>query len=499
MSKRRLCMKQNRLLRLAAVGVGVCLTVGVNAGVQVEALPDLTLDEVGIATPFLPDIWSGSSVAHLIQSIGQVSRLSLSPEERVIFRDLVMTDVSGAATVREAGGDFFAARVQALMTQGLFEDVIVLIDQVSDSVRTPDMKRWRKEALVGLGQSAAACLESEMGHWGTAEKEMRVVCSFLNGTDGQASLAFDIYQEEKGADAWITAVGHKRWRQNGQVPAGHPAVSQVVPVVDSFGLDVMTDDWSRGLLRAVALSPQIEGDVRVRAAERIGASAADWEKIVADIGDKKSALKRVTLYQKLGKATGKEQVNAIREWVAELKKEGVLQAWAPVVTAVVLPLQPEADMAADVLPVLIRANELTAAQAWYDVLYAAHPVKALPFASGLDVMGAGAPETIDALVSDCIQQKSCDTVLRGIPFYFPVSPAVAVQVPLMAPVGYPGFVTAAIHRQIEAGTVGEGVLNALLLLGRSDTVERPLIEVLAKVVPAGVSAAVLRERLYRGY
>lgn len=480
-----------------------------NATVRMDDLPDLAVDGIGVTTVFPASVWQGGgTISDLTEQVRGAGRLSLLPAEREILRQLILTDTSAEPALVGGDGSFWTARADALMAQGLFEDVIELVDQVPVEQQTPVMKQRRSAALFGAGRITEACAEKTMAVWEDRENAVRAACVFYQGSREAAALAFDVYREGGSDDVWMTAAGSRLFLGRGEQPADEPDLWAIGLAAAAFGVDGM-EGWPRGLLRAAALNPQVPADVRLVAAEKGALQAKDWQTVLeavatadkADHSKKVSEVReRARLYQAAVAASDKKRFEAVRDLLAALRKAGVMEAWAPVVSplAISVEVQSErADTAADMIVACAWANELTAAHAWYVVLSEKDAVAALRLSGVLNAMGAGVPKSIDPLIRACVAAGNCAEALRGIPFYFPASPAMAAQVPSIQG-GYPGFVTGVVWQQIADGAVGAGLLNGLGLLSRSAAVERPLVETIMKAVPRGMGEAVLRERLLRG-
>ncbi len=476
--------------------------------VQVDDLPAFALDGIGVSSVFDPSVWQGTpNVPYLADRIKTVSGLPLGRTEREVLRQLLITDTSAEPALADGDGSFWKARVEALASQGFYEEIIALVDQVSVELQTSNMKKQQAEALFGSGQIHEACREVMMPLWGEQENAVRVACAFYQGTADEARLAFDVYREGGGQDAWITAASDQLFLGKGLMPEKRPEIWAAGLAAEVFGEDVLSG-MSRGMLRAVALNPKVSVDVRVAAAEKTILSQKDWLSVLSGVEkinmtekvQKNTVSERIQLYQKIFSTSEDKQFDAIHQFVKAVREANVTEAWAPVLTDMVLGVDVQSDresIAADMIVINAWANDVTAAHAWYIVLADKNAVAALRLSPILNAMGAGVPKSVDPLVRACVADGNCDVVLRDIPFYFPVSPDVALSIRPTS-FGYAGFVTGAIQKQMAEGHIGNGLLNGLELLSQSDATERPLVETIAKVLPHDMGAALLRERLLRG-
>lgn len=495
------------------IGVGILLAgllacrVGATS-VQINDLPSFSLDGIGLSSVFDSSVWRGSvDVTSLSERVKTVGRLPLGRTEREVLRQLLITDTSAEPALADGDGSFWKARVEALASQGFYEEIIALVDQVSVELQTSNMKKQRAEALFGSGQIHEACREVMIPLWGEQENAVRAACAFYQGTADEARLAFDVYREGGGQDAWITAASTQLFEGKGKAPEGLPEIWAVGLAGAAFGEDVLSG-MSRGMLRAVALHSKVSVDVRVAAAEKTILSQSDWSRVLSGVEktnvtekvQKNTVSERIQLYQKTFSAPEEKRVDAIHQLIKAVREANVTEAWAPVLTDMVLGVDVQSDresIAADMIVINAWANDVTAAHGWYVVLADKNAVAALRLSPILNAMGAGVPKSVDPLVRACVADGNCDVVLRDIPFYFPVSPDVALSIRPTS-FGYAGFVTGAIQKQMAEGQIGNGLLNGLELLSRSHVTERPLVETMAKVLPHDLGDALLRERLLRG-
>lgn len=478
------------------------------ANVAVSDLPELTVDTAGVSTPFSSGVWGNpSDISELTKQIESVGQLKLTRAQLDVFRQLLLTDVSGSDAFTKADGSFLKTRLKALSEQGLFEDVLTLINQIPEPQKTDEMKRFKAEALFALGRFSEACADGLIAAFPSSEAAfIQVACTRETGTNAEATLAFDVYREGNEETFAFGAVsGDRVYRKlSPNLPnEGTPSVWELPLVAQAFGRTVLERPLSRGKLRALALNEKTPPAVRVEAAEQAYLSVADWKSVLAQpiaFGDKDvGAIKRAGLYQE-ALATKKEATleKAVRAYLKQAARDGVLLSVSPTAMELVYRLnasEKTVDMASEVIRVSALNGELTTAAKWYELLTEKNQVAALRLAVLMNMMGAGVPDTIDPLIEGCIRDKTCDVDLKGIPFFFPISPDKAVQVPSGISVGYPGFVTASVQEQIERGEVGVGLLNGLMLLAQSSDPERPLISVMGRVLPKGMADALLMERL----
>ena len=478
------------------------------AEIAVSDLPALTADTVGVATPFSAGVWGARpDVADLAKRIEAVGKLRLTRAQLDVFRQLILTDTGGVTALDNASGTFLRARLKALSEQGLFEDVLALIDRIPDGQQTDEMRRFKATALFGLGRTAEACTDMLTASFSGAEAAfIRAACVRETGTAAEAALAFDVYREGAASRfVFGTAAGDRTYRGLAEhLPAtGTPSIWELPLAASAFGTDLVKMPLSRGGLRALALNDHIHPEVRLAAAERAFLSAADWGVILGQpvaFGDKDGgAVRRAGLYQEAVAAkTEADRNKAVRAYLKQAVRDGVLLSVAPAAMKLVYLAEPSgkmADVAIEAVRVSALNGELTTASGWYEALKKKDAAGALRLSVIMNAMGAGVPETIDPLIEQCIRDKTCDADLSGIPFYFPISADVAARVPSGISSGYPGFVTAAVQDQIEKGDIGIGLLNGLTLLAASNDPERPLISVMGQVLPRGMADALLMEQL----
>ncbi len=471
------------------------------AEVVVDDLSGLGQGTVGIKTPFTADVFGTEPVAEtVIQHLNAVQSLPLSGAERAVVRMVLMTDVGGVKSLDTAQAAYWRARADILLTQGLFEDVITLTDQIPPARRTNDMRRDRATALFALGRYREACAGDTPVAFGTDERWIRAVCADVMGDDAPAALAFDVYREA-GTDghALWTAAGRRTYQRTTEpMPVGLSAtdisVWELPLAARVFGEPVLTLPLKRGQWRVLALAPGVGETVRLTAAERADLNRADWERVLTEpvksTKVKEGPRYRARLYQQAMTVPPDQRRALVREYVRSVPDGAALVAVAPVILM----------MTGDDATPLIRAEKAVRA-VWTladkaDLLARAEAHrKVLGTAVLIALLTDQVPKPADRGLAKCERDAFCRSVWNIAPAAWPVSETDLTRVPTGSGVrDYPPAIAGALARQVQDGPVGFAVLNAVILLNRSSAPERDILDALTPVIPAENRRAWLTER-----
>lgn len=471
------------------------------AEVVVDDLSGLGQGTVGIKTPFTADVFGTEPVAEtVIQHLNAVQSLPLSGAERAIVRMVLMTDVGGVKSLDTAQAAYWRARADVLLTQGLFEDVLMLTDQIPPTRRTDDIRRDRATALFALGRYQDACAGETPAAFGPDERWIRAVCADVAGDEAPAALAFDVYREA-GTDghALWTAAGNRAYqRTTDPMPTGLSAtdisVWELPLAARVFGDRVLTLPLNRGQWRVLALAPDVGETVRLTAAERAGLNRTDWERVLA-VPVKNTKLTegpvyRARLYQKAMTVPPEQRRSRVRDYVRSVSDGAALVAVAPVVLM----------MTGDDTAPLIRSEKALRA-VWTladkaDLLARAEAHRKVPGTAVLiSLLTDQVPEPADRELAACERDAFCRSVWNIAPAAWPVSETDLTRIPTGSGArDYPPAVAESVARQVRDGPVGKAVLNAVILLNRSSALEQDLLDALAPVLPAENRRALLTER-----
>ena len=239
-----------------------------DAEVSQTKLADLTVGTIGIETENAADIWGKNPNAdEVIRQINECAAVSFNDKEREMLRYVLMADVGGIRTLEDRSEDYLNARLNTLLAQGFFRDVITLLDKVPENQQTNNLKQKRAEALFAEGFVEAACEENLMGSFGSEEGFIRAICADSVGVPPASALAYEVYRES-GADThpFLNAAGEILYRDLApDLPEGVPSVWEAPVVAKVYGSEIFKRPLSREVLSALSGNETVPYGIRLKA------------------------------------------------------------------------------------------------------------------------------------------------------------------------------------------------------------------------------------------
>ena len=268
-------MVLNKFIGLVA---GCFLGGAVQAEVIMTPLPDLTPGSIGVDTVFDAHIWGKDPSANqIIKQIRQAAEVPFNDSEREILRQILLTDVGGISALASESDSFLKVRLQTLMAQGLFEDVLRLIDRIPERDKNPDLIQMQTAALFASGRIKEACSDDRLGAFGADESFLRVVCAEEIGVPPAAAFAYEVYRES-GADTheFLNAAGEYLYRDiNRDMPSGHPSVFELPIAAKVWGIDIFDLPLNRGDYVLLSGLERIPHEVRLKAVSSLTQPVGD--------------------------------------------------------------------------------------------------------------------------------------------------------------------------------------------------------------------------------
>ncbi|MBQ7413639.1 MAG: hypothetical protein IJV07_05160 [Alphaproteobacteria bacterium] len=252
------------------IGLALAFFLGgvARAEVVTEPLPALTPGSIGIDTVFDARIWGDKPVADkVIQQIRQAADIPFNDSEREILRQILLTDVGGLSELAADDGVFLKTRLQTLMAQGLFEDVLTLIDHIPDKDKNNDLVQMQTAALFALGRVKEACTDERMGAFGADESFLRVVCAEETGVPPAAAFAYEVYRESNAdTHVFLNAAGENLYRGSAHdMPTGNPSIFELPLSAKAWGMDIFDLPLKRGDWMVLSGIESVPHEVRLKA------------------------------------------------------------------------------------------------------------------------------------------------------------------------------------------------------------------------------------------
>ena len=251
--------------KLVAFCVGCLFSATLNAQVLSEELTALSVGTIGVPTVFQSNLWGENpDVADVVRQINDAGMADLGPAEREILRQVLLTDVAGVPALEKENQSYLMARLNAMLNQGFYEDILILLEKVPEANLTSELKLFRLKALFGLGKVALVCEEANMSLFGDKEAFIRVVCVDAVGTDASAVMAYDVYRDSGLDDSlFLKAAGDKIYHHlDRTLPEGKPLLWELPIVVKAFGSEVLNRSLTRGELVVLSNNAGLSDDVR---------------------------------------------------------------------------------------------------------------------------------------------------------------------------------------------------------------------------------------------
>lgn len=264
------------------------------AGVSVGRLDDVTTESVGTLTAETGgldlDIWRDSDGAGVLDLLARLPVAARSPAMHGLARRLLLSAAEPPPSLDDLAvpGTFLAARIDALLRLGAFDDVVELIALVPLSARNDLVLQGAVQALLWTGDDAGACTMARAQVRISPAPLWRKALVYCQAHDGQvdaAGLSLSLLYEQAGEDdaAFLAAAA----RLVGQLDSARPALGDAIAFAATVaaGIEIGAEDLARAgpaALRAIALHPEIGREVRLAAAERAAAVGALSPEELAD-------------------------------------------------------------------------------------------------------------------------------------------------------------------------------------------------------------------------
>jgi len=261
------------------------ILAGARAEVAEIGLTELGVGTVGIDTGLASDILGKNpDAAEIIEQINRCADMDFDEAEKQVLKRILMTDMGGVAALEKEGKAYLNARINALMQQGMFEEVLLLTDQIPVKNRSAEIKRMRAEALFASGKTAEACAETDAFE---EEAFIRAVCAETVGKESESALAFDVYRES-------AAVGHPFFDAAGDVfyrgltvdlPEGKPDVWEMPIVARTFGVEIFNRPLDKKQLWTLVNQDTVPAAVKEQAKQMLKENNSEEKEshILADL------------------------------------------------------------------------------------------------------------------------------------------------------------------------------------------------------------------------
>ena len=247
---------------------GLIFSCVVHAQITAEQLDSIADGTVGIETDLSADVWGDNpNVDDVIRQIKDCADESFNWTELGVLRQVLLTDVGGVKGIEQKSDAYLKARLDTLMKQGLFSDVLTLLENIPEKNLTDELWQIKGEALFASGRPDEACEERIVTAFGTEEAFIRAICVAVNGSSTEPALAYEVYRES-GHDThvFLNAAGDVLFRGlSSELPTGTPSVWEMPILALAFGEDIFQLNLNRAQLWTLLDWENIPHEVRLHA------------------------------------------------------------------------------------------------------------------------------------------------------------------------------------------------------------------------------------------
>lgn len=387
--------------------------LGGEPGVQVDALETVDPETAGVIGPDEGglgfDLWQGVDRAYVAALMANLPVRAPSPVMRALMRRLLLTAAQPPAAAKPVEGDdtdaartkpvsLITLRVQQLAAMGDVAGVGDLLAAIPGSITDPALLQVEANARFLANDNARACgiTAHQIQGGGPYWQKAMIFCQILAGEPEKAEIGISMLNELGARDPAFYALSD---RLLGGTTGELTTVSEADGLLLAMARAAKTPlpaDATRsdrpGVLRAIAVNPNVGPDIRLEAAERAEAAGAlDTEalrqlysSVTFDPGDLKRSLSRaeeiggpvaraLLYHSALSQTVPTAQAEIIGKALKIAIGEGRYGAAARVFHPLVSKIPPSADLlwfAPDVVRLMLSTDDPTGAEAWFKLLQA---------------------------------------------------------------------------------------------------------------------------------
>ena len=249
------------------------------AGIVVNTLDSLDPDANGLLSEnqggFTPSFWQGTDWALVSALMPRMPSGSSSP----VLRSLAVRLLTSRAAVpanKPVDASFIALRVDRLLAMGRVRQALALLKVAGDERLDKNLARTRIEALFFNNDNAGACKAAQSfrdKYSGLYWSQTQAFCLALSGDHPRAGLIADLIleREDEIEPVFFTAIDALAGARKDGMPVLKTPAALHLAMMRAAKLRVpagIVQSGTVSVLRAVALSPNAELEVRLIAAEK---------------------------------------------------------------------------------------------------------------------------------------------------------------------------------------------------------------------------------------
>ena len=247
--------------------------------IVVNRLSSLDPDANGLLSEnqggFPPNFWDGTEWAFVNALMPRMPASSSSAVVRALGERLLVSQAAVPAN-KPVGGSLISLRVDRLLAMGKVDKALSLLKLISEEHIDEDLSRIKIEAMFFNNDNAGACsaVQNEQGTYtGFYWSQAQAFCFALSGDHSRAALIADLIRERDNEiePAFFTAIDALAGAREQRAAALKSPMALHLAMLRAAKLQVPAEILQKGtiaVLRSVALSPNAELSVRLKAAEK---------------------------------------------------------------------------------------------------------------------------------------------------------------------------------------------------------------------------------------
>ncbi len=483
---------------------GTVVAQQIESGVIVETLPDLSVNSLGTDKSIYTDLWQTTDSKTLLDIIGKIGVIELSPASKKLAKYLLLQDTTGQPFADSQNllkeDIFFIERLNALFRLGEWDDLLKLIDLVPEKQQSEEIQKIKINTLLMKGQNKKACTLLEQQEFKDYTDKMRLSCFLAQEEKEKAVLSYDVYLENASQeDSLLNALNSLVLRE---LPETLPE-NFIIKPEHVFLFSLLKEpqaDWNKqsdGIQKTLTDLPTTPIPLRIQLAEQIALTATEMARIynlpLLQLKPDEPHLKRADLFQQIkASASESEKAHLLAIFISSAKDDKILLNIAPLLVELLNEIVPQKAyeyLAFDAVQIYGLKGNLSAAAAWHQILEDSLTEKAkkqrLLLVPLMNQLGAGYPRDIDSLINNICpgkKNKECSH------FWSVFKSPVLEEYESTFEGGFPPL-------SQEKQQTGENILNTLFELNQKDADVQKLFTFIRQIKPRNLSGEIEREKM----
>lgn len=469
------------------------------SSVQIQSLPELAIDDLGVENDIPRDIWKQSDVLSVQQLLMQLVQETLTPSERQLLINMMMSKTSVLS---------LSFRADVLIQLGAFHQALELINLVPPVRQTAQLLDLKVRALFLSGQIKSACdLLDKTFELNQMADKMRLACAVAQGDKTGAELIFATRLENNELDELSVLLG-KNLFLNDDIQIKSEDYQMLH--LHMLGAVKKGDSWQEIKLpfmyqKMISDLPTVSLSERLKFAEQTNVPALDnLYRIVKDNTPENKAVLRAKIYQKILKE--KDEIvksSLINEYLEKALSDNLFLNLAPIMRPFLDTITPSDNtklLAFYAVQVYALSGNTDLAYPWVQLLEKSSDETsqfyALLVVPIMQKLGRGVSQNFDKALLFCQKNNNryCDVFFERSNMYLPISDSKLVLSQKMISKQYMPFASSLIREFVAKGKLGEAILYMIRLRQLGLTFDRDIFECFSELTPKSLVHQIILER-----